>query len=126
MVSERFRASANLARTFDDLGVSMARGPNDVMRMDSRTSLWCRGAELNCRHHDFQSCALPTELPRHIRRTVENQTITLATSLQWTRKDFAVQRVARSVCWRGVHRLPPTTNLPHASPMIAPAMTSSG
>ena len=26
---------------------------------------WWRGAELNCRHHDFQSCALPTELPRH-------------------------------------------------------------
>ena len=26
---------------------------------------WCRGAESNCRHHDFQSCALPTELPRH-------------------------------------------------------------
>ena len=21
--------------------------------------------ESNCRHHDFQSCALPTELPRH-------------------------------------------------------------
>ena len=21
------------------------------------------GAESNCRHHDFQSCALPTELP---------------------------------------------------------------
>ena len=29
---------------------------------------WCRGAELNCRHHDFQSCALPTELPRHARK----------------------------------------------------------
>ena len=27
---------------------------------------WCRGAESNCRHHDFQSCALPTELPRHL------------------------------------------------------------
>ena len=26
---------------------------------------WCRGAELNCRHRDFQSRALPTELPRH-------------------------------------------------------------
>jgi hypothetical protein len=26
---------------------------------------WWRGTELNCRHHDFQSCALPTELPRH-------------------------------------------------------------
>ena len=26
---------------------------------------WCRGAELNRRHTDFQSVALPTELPRH-------------------------------------------------------------
>jgi hypothetical protein len=26
---------------------------------------WCRGAESNCRHRDFQSRALPTELPRH-------------------------------------------------------------
>ena len=26
---------------------------------------WCRGAESNCRHVDFQSTALPTELPRH-------------------------------------------------------------
>ena len=29
--------------------------------------MWCRGAELNCRHRDFQSRALPTELPRHSR-----------------------------------------------------------
>jgi hypothetical protein len=28
---------------------------------------WCRGAELNRRHTDFQSVALPTELPRHSR-----------------------------------------------------------
>jgi hypothetical protein len=27
--------------------------------------LWCRGTESNCRHGDFQSPALPTELPRH-------------------------------------------------------------
>src|SRR5690606_24926132 len=26
---------------------------------------WCRGAESNRRHYDFQSYALPTELPRH-------------------------------------------------------------
>ena len=26
---------------------------------------WCRGAESNCGHVDFQSTALPTELPRH-------------------------------------------------------------
>ena len=26
---------------------------------------WCLRAESNCRHEDFQSSALPTELPRH-------------------------------------------------------------
>ena len=29
--------------------------------------LWCRGTESNCRHGDFQSPALPTELPRRIK-----------------------------------------------------------
>ena len=34
-------------------------------------SEWWPGAELNCRHEDFQSTALPTELPGRevIRRT---------------------------------------------------------
>ena len=27
---------------------------------------WCLRAESNCRHEDFQSSALPTELPRHL------------------------------------------------------------
>ena len=27
---------------------------------------WCLRAESNCRHKDFQSFALPTELPRQI------------------------------------------------------------
>jgi hypothetical protein len=26
-------------------------------------NLWCPGTESNCRHEDFQSSALPTELP---------------------------------------------------------------
>ena len=30
--------------------------------------VWCLGAELNHRQADFQSAALPTELPRHIWR----------------------------------------------------------
>src|SRR5204863_2343756 len=36
--------------------------------MQSRCNLWSvfwwRGTESNCRHYDFQSYALPTELPR--------------------------------------------------------------
>ena len=30
----------------------------------SPRNFWCRGTESNCRHGDFQSPALPTELPR--------------------------------------------------------------
>jgi hypothetical protein len=30
---------------------------------------WCPGADLNHRHADFQSTALPTELPGHIQLT---------------------------------------------------------
>ena len=29
---------------------------------------WCPGVESNYRHHDFQSCALPTELPGHLKK----------------------------------------------------------
>ena len=31
--------------------------------------IWCRGTESNCPHGDFQSPALPTELPRHNEET---------------------------------------------------------
>ena len=31
---------------------------------------WCPGAELNRRHTDFQSVALPTELPGRSRRAL--------------------------------------------------------
>ena len=34
----------------------------------SHLKTWCLGAESNHRHEDFQSSALPTELPRHIWR----------------------------------------------------------
>src|SRR5690625_5190006 len=30
-------------------------------------NLWWPGADLHRRHHDFQSCALPTELPGRVR-----------------------------------------------------------
>ena len=33
---------------------------------DERNLRWWPGAESNCRHEDFQSTALPTELPGHI------------------------------------------------------------
>ena len=36
-----------------------------AVRRSHRLVLWCLGADLNHRHRDFQSLALPTELPRH-------------------------------------------------------------
>src|SRR5439155_753653 len=38
---------------------------------------WWRGTESNCRHYDFQSYALPTELPRH------SGTITVGELVSW-------------------------------------------
>ena len=35
-----------------------------VRRADGEGFVWCLGADLNHRHRDFQSLALPTELPR--------------------------------------------------------------
>ena len=43
---------------------------------------WCRGTELNCPHGDFQSPALPTELPRLDRETNYAKSPVLA-SLFW-------------------------------------------
>ncbi len=34
----------------------------------TRPGEWCPGVESNYRHHDFQSCALPTELPGHLKK----------------------------------------------------------
>jgi hypothetical protein len=36
---------------------------NETDAGSSTGGRWWAGAELNCRHQDFQSCALPTELP---------------------------------------------------------------
>src|SRR5688572_9608696 len=36
---------------------------------------WCRGPESNWRHRDFQSRALPTELPRHGGEKVSARTL---------------------------------------------------
>lgn len=44
------------------------RAPLETFRQGGRTwegSEWCPGADSNHRHHNFQSCALPTELPGH-------------------------------------------------------------
>ena len=35
--------------------------------------LWCLRTESNCRHMDFQSIALPTELPRHVMRWLSHR-----------------------------------------------------
>ena len=42
---------------------------------------WWRGTESNCRHYDFQSYALPTELPRHAAAARPEETAILARGL---------------------------------------------
>ena len=44
--------------------LKMACLPFHHIRM--RICIWCLRAESNCRHTDFQSVALPTELPRQV------------------------------------------------------------
>ena len=39
---------------------------NQLLCQLSYTGVWCLGAESNHRQADFQSAALPTELPRHL------------------------------------------------------------
>ena len=41
---------------------------NQLLCQLSYTGVWCLGAESNHRQADFQSAALPTELPRHLWR----------------------------------------------------------
>jgi len=50
------------------LGVGRPRSSAVAASTTWRDSPGWRGAESNCRHHDFQSCALPTELPRRGRK----------------------------------------------------------
>ena len=49
-------------------------------------SKWCRGTELNCPHGDFQSPALPTELPRREKSNYVNSASLASLFLQ--KNDF--------------------------------------
>ena len=41
-----------------------------LYRMSYTRIMWCLRSELNQRHVDFQSTALPTELQRHVRKKI--------------------------------------------------------
>ena len=47
----------------------------------SYTRKWCLRPELNWRHADFQSAALPTELPRHIEASIKLASTSLLATL---------------------------------------------
>jgi hypothetical protein len=65
----------------------MAKMKKARYRLNSRLSLyiWWLGAESNCRHADFQSAALPTELPSRQARNYSTAFLRLA----FDAKDFA-------------------------------------
>ena len=44
----------------------MNNGRSPVNWVEPRCFEWWPGTESNCRHRDFQSPALPTELPGHL------------------------------------------------------------
>ena len=50
---------------------------------------WCPGAELNSRHADFQSAALPTELSRHLQKRTEWYQIACTNVKTFSLKFFA-------------------------------------
>ncbi len=67
----RCSAAAGRARMEANKGKKIRRATPCVFGA-TRLFWWWAGAELNCRHQDFQSCALPTELPaRHGREGLE-------------------------------------------------------
>src|SRR5215471_7032345 len=59
---------------------------------------WCPGAELNHRHTDFQSVALPTELPGRAARPAYRRSVAILSS-----RGFAVYFVT---CMRGAASIP--------------------
>ena len=56
--------------------------------MHANRRFWCLGTELNRRHEDFQSSALPTELPRHM----ENKGLFLRTPYVFTNFQFSIAK----------------------------------
>jgi hypothetical protein len=58
---------------------------------------WCPGAESNHRHCDFQSHALPTELPGHAadRRSAEAETGLIGRGAECVQRQFHVLRMRR-------------------------------
>ncbi len=104
---------------------------------------WWPGAELNCRHYDFQSYALPTELPgrARTRSTTCAEPITISNHHKWMRPHGAFCGDSSAHRWTCSSSAPSATALPrsgttaHASPSsgsspitrcsfsIAPAVT---
>src|SRR5437773_6964052 len=51
--------------TFPSGGAQWDEREKKFLKINAEKEGWCPGAELNHRHTDFQSVALPTELPGH-------------------------------------------------------------
>ena len=50
-----------------------AENKGNKKKLHTEVCSFCHRTESNCRHMDFQSIALPTELQRHEGNTIQNQ-----------------------------------------------------
>ena len=64
---QQYRSEADLERRFSYVRCAVISGQDyfDCPIVNRNKSIWCPGLESNQRHRDFQSRALPTELPGH-------------------------------------------------------------
>src|SRR5262249_21166169 len=79
------QAGCNATRTLRRNPLTALRG---LLIGSGEVREWWRAAESNCRHYDFQSYALPTELPRRPDRT----TIIASTRIGGQASDRRAQR----------------------------------
>lgn len=63
-------ANGNLTARWQNVGRTRPATKVSNRKFCSKQQFRWREPELNRRHHDFQSCALPTELSRHVERNI--------------------------------------------------------
>src|SRR5215469_3667977 len=78
-----------VTKTIPSNPLDRPRGAPDKRKTADQARLWCPGAELNHRHTDFQSVALPTELPGRLARGAYRGDSACLSSRAWALSAFA-------------------------------------